>query len=107
VAVKQLRRSPVDETGAADRGDSRQRSIPEPSVTAVLPSEGVTHARGGAWPAYGLPRTGRGVLTTRRSRRTFLGAVGGLAATAACTLVRQDDMTTLVTFGDSMLDESM
>jgi hypothetical protein len=44
------------------------------------------------------------VRTTRRSRRTFLGAAGELAVAAACTLVRQSDMTTLVTFGDLMLD---
>jgi lysophospholipase L1-like esterase len=44
------------------------------------------------------------VLTTRRSRRTFLGAAGGLAVGAGCTLLRQGDMTTLVTFGDSILD---
>ena len=44
------------------------------------------------------------MLTTRCSRRTFLGAAGGLTLVAACTSVRQGDMTTLVTFGDSILD---
>ena len=44
------------------------------------------------------------MLTTRHSRRTLLGAAGGLAVATACTLVRQPEMTTLVTFGDSILD---
>ena len=44
------------------------------------------------------------MLTTRRSRRALLGAAGGLALATACTLVRQGDMTSLVTFGDSILD---
>lgn len=61
------------------------------------------------WPVAGTACATRSgwradVLTTRPSRRALLGAAGGLALATACTLVRQREMTTLVAFGDSILD---